>query len=317
MTVSKFCVDELAFSSLRDPHGALVAQLEPLVCTLEDLHMSQLQPILMRQQYEVTVDSNGTNFATFLYGDPAPSERDLIRRLQVAIDRCAQVAWEGELRPPATRVSNQMDSIDVASYAFAYAVNTSTRDKAYYAIVCRGDSYRTVGAVLLSRNGRQVQALVLINSSDIPLAFRGAIEHCDIDERTFFELATLAFPHLLLHETLSFRKFSNGFRGCYQIVRKHLTFLNDEFLTLGIQTNWDHPTMMGLASLSFSDESAKTKANARAMRQRQVMIRGTKVTCTLHTKLKSRQDRIHFHPPIRQIDANRVIIGIFAEHLLT
>lgn len=81
--------------------------------------------------------------------------------------------------------------------------------------------------------------------------------------------------------------------------------------------NWNIPVVMRKARIDFSDESPGTKANKKAIAQRKVMFEKADVTCTLHTKLYKTSDRIHFHPPVPQINAKKLLIGIFVEHLKT
>jgi hypothetical protein len=74
-----------------------------------------------------------------------------------------------------------------------------------------------------------------------------------------------------------------------------------------------HAKQRSLAVLGVdaSGESAQTRADARAMAQREVNVDGRMILCDWHTKLRPHRDRIYFNATA----VDQIVIGIFHEHL--
>lgn len=68
--------------------------------------------------------------------------------------------------------------------------------------------------------------------------------------------------------------------------------------------------------LDISPESPQTRKNAGAWAQRLVTYNGREYRCEWHGKRLWDRDRVHFSLPIPEY-GNRVLIGIFTEHLGT
>lgn len=102
-------------------------------------------------------------------------------------------------------------------------------------------------------------------------------------------------------------------------VTRHLAILNDHFRRVFESHHKDLKKTAGeLQSghkVDLSGESANTKGNAAAWKERKISIQGTEIYCDLHLKLSPTANRIHFHPGHPAIACGKVIVGIFHEHL--
>lgn len=162
---------------------------------------------------------------------------------------------------------------------------------------------------------------VLKSKDDLPANTRWFIQILQLSEEDFFSLWSRAFPFLLKSDDLSFRRFNGEYSLLRAEVIKHLSFLNDHFISFWKQCNYDFPCFMRRAKsehgIDFSNESSNTRKSTKKMNQRAAMFSGKPVTCEIHTKIRPLINRIHFHPPKPEISGEKVLIGIFVDHLET
>lgn len=107
-------------------------------------------------------------------------------------------------------------------------------------------------------------------------------------------------------------------------VLKHLDYLNDKAKHhFNLQPS---PSTFiqeaGSEGIELSPESTKTRNSNNKMNQRNITIDNTTVLCEWHTKITKKMGRIHFNinivgafPAINDKVSNKVIIGIFTDHL--
>jgi hypothetical protein len=141
----------------------------------------------------------------------------------------------------------------------------------------------------------------------------------DIPEEEFYQLTGWAFPDLIFHPDLSFRRFEGSYPELRQLIILHLGALNDHFLQ-------EYRTLSAAGRIGdieayfqtygvggVSRESAKTHRNVKAMREREVEFNGKLVICEWHSKLRPNIDRIHF--AFGDEFREKILIGIFTSHL--
>ena len=170
-------------------------------------------------------------------------------------------------------------------------------------------------------NGPRKVIYALRTIADLPLYTRWFIQKLQMSEADFFSLWERAFPLLLKSDGLTFRRFNGTYESLREEVIGHLGFLNDHFLKLWQQCNMDFPLFARKAKsehgVDFSNESSKTRKSTKKMKQREATFSQKPVTCEIHTKLSPTINRIHIHPPKADIGGEKILIGIFVDHLNT
>lgn len=106
-----------------------------------------------------------------------------------------------------------------------------------------------------------------------------------------------------------------------------LADLNDHLPTVLAETKYgpDVGKRFGARSqFTISPESSNTRNNASAMKERDVIIEKKHangsidkhiVRCEWHLKIHPTRDRIHFHFGIPAVAGDKIIVGIFCDHL--
>lgn len=141
----------------------------------------------------------------------------------------------------------------------------------------------------------------------------------------FISIGKIVFPDLYFHPDLNLNDFHLHPDVFFSLLVKHLSFLNDRFIQIFSEVNKqpDHMSRRARADadIQLSPESPNTRANKKAIAERDVTIGNLEVRCEWHTKFFPQYGRIHFHPGLEQPQAvaaitdGRLIIGKFAEHL--
>lgn len=125
-----------------------------------------------------------------------------------------------------------------------------------------------------------------------------------------------AFPKLRFSDTAwnSIATLEGKPRDLLVEVVRHLAVLNDK--APGI---WEREVNqvsriyeMHLFGVECSPESPKTRANNKAIKERQFIFSGSPVQCEWHTKIEWNRNRIHF-----SVCEDEVLIGCFSPHLAT
>lgn len=158
-------------------------------------------------------------------------------------------------------------------------------------------------------------------ADELPPFWRELYELENISEEEFYRLVDRAFPNLIFHPNLSFRRFEGSYLDLRQGIIQHLGALNDYFLEQYESLSaagriGDIESYFSLRGVGgVSRESANTRRNAKVMRLREVEFNGTHVVCEWHTKLKPNVNRIHF--AFGGEFKDKILIGIFIDHLPT
>lgn len=135
------------------------------------------------------------------------------------------------------------------------------------------------------------------------------------------------WPNLYFNDAQTSR-FSN--LGLDETQHKNLLFRQLNYLDQYGQKHFsehvlpkDFINIAAAHGVEISPESVKTHGNAKAMRQRKIKVAGNDITCEWHTKLTHDCGRVHvfFNTNAEQLKCteigNKLVIGIFVDHLLT
>ncbi|MGH3831485.1 MAG: hypothetical protein ACRDRS_13745 [Pseudonocardiaceae bacterium] len=161
------------------------------------------------------------------------------------------------------------------------------------------------------------EVLFVAETSEVHRVWQSVFALEDIPEREFFTVAAFAWPALVFHPDLKFRKFTGSYTAVRDRVVRILCALNNHFP----RVITDHQGLprsvaaaMGQYQVDLSPESPNTRASEALMRQRDVMYDGSRYRCEWHAKIERNRNRIHFTLPAAG-PAGRILIGIFTEHL--
>lgn len=310
----RFCVDESILLDLQPNPQAAIAALEPLVQIGEEvLSHKGAPPEVVSHIYEIESNVSHRLFAEVLFEDINQHDRDFCLRTARLIDRCSKFSAVSNPPLPATLTIGTIQRF-WRSYACARLVAEVSQGQVYYVLLHAVDP-TFIGKATVAVDGQMVSSFLLYSSSDLPQAYRQYIVEGTENEKDFLYISDEAFPDLIFHPELTFRKMSKAYADIINNVVDHLSFLNDEFVDIGKKENWDLPKMTRQARISFSEESGRTRGKEKLMKHRRVSFGPVEVECTLHTKISPQIDRIHFHPPDSRIDPEKVLVGIFVDHL--
>lgn len=186
---------------------------------------------------------------------------------------------------------------------------------------------QVVACVVIPKQDGFVQVgtkfLHLIGTTERLIRFyRDAPELGGYSEGEFMRNATRAFPALYFHKDLEAQisKFSVAFAGMRASLIEALADLNDK-LPVALRQSPDLRTAAKIfeaqSKFEISPESPKTHKNRTAMICRDVSFEGTTLRCEWHLKLQPHIDRIHFYFGKQEVASDKILIGIFCDHLPT
>ena len=261
--------------------------------------------------------------------DELSIDRDIRLGLSTALDQC--VEWDDLVNPPPNpRVTVTEVECESVTIALVHSQITNGRGAACLCLGARIDR-STPRAVTVGTSTKEVHFIT--EPCNLRLFFRTLPELEDLNNEEYMANAADAFPDLAFVPKLAsqFSHFRTKYREARPEVTRHLAVLNDDFQRIFEGYGFKpHETQVALNDLGVnaSPESPKVRANAKAMKQRDVEVDvvtighrtlnvGTTVRCEWHTKIHATADRIHFHPGKTAIAEGHVLVGIFAEHLLT
>ena len=315
MSDTAFCIDETSFNGLLPDAHSANKKLIALVELIDDARSLQSVGIeVVADVYDRAVDDGPTNLAMMLFDETVGHlDRDLAVRLQIHLEQCSN--FEPEEGSQTVKLQRDGVSEFVESQALYRAANISDR---YYCVLTSSTTYKLDGKVSVSTNQLSNGTFILRIADDFCHYFRAFLGEEGTTEEQFFGHLEYGFPKLYFHPELTFSNFSRSYSENRSTVIEHFEFLNDSFLSLAEGFEWDMPRIIKAAPINLSDESPLTKKNRDAIRKRDISVGDLTIRCTLHTKLSPQRDRIHFHPPVfNDICGDKIIIGIFHEHLPT
>jgi hypothetical protein len=149
---------------------------------------------------------------------------------------------------------------------------------------------------------------------DVLKFFRDVPEVEDLDEDSYFQNAKFAFPNVIFaRDQTRFGNFDESYKTIRSKVTLHLSVISDHARNIltAAEPAGIKETRFGSHGVEASGESAQTKADQRAIRQREVRVVGQSVLCDWHTKIRRHIDRIYFNATSLKL----VVVGVFRDHL--
>ncbi|MCO6008311.1 hypothetical protein NE236_25365 [Actinoallomurus purpureus] len=250
----------------------------------------------------------------YLTSEPGSGvDRDVRNRFYSLIQKCPE--WDASA-PTCDEVALG-DGPPITAWSVAYALTSTLRGQGVACLVLASSRHRSF--VTATTLAEEAQLYFFADNSKLPPFWRFLYELENVPEGKFFELTVRAFPKLIFHEDLTFKRFEGSYRDLRSQIVRQLADLNDHFLAahtaaLG-RANEVNAILMSRGSTRVSPESPKTHQNAKAMRERYVWHEGREVCCEWHSKIEGHRNRIHF--AFGDEFGDRILIGIFVDHLTT
>lgn len=157
--------------------------------------------------------------------------------------------------------------------------------------------------------------------TDLISLSRESVEHCDYSVEQLSAIVERAFPSLFFKPNIwdEVRRFSLPYGAIRSVLVRALSDLNDNLPGLYGQCSPDEfaARFEACSTFKISPESPNTRRDRKKIAQRDIDISGHVLRCEWHLKIGPTADRIHFHAPVPGVSGERIIIGIFHEHLPT
>lgn len=254
----------------------------------------------------------GLPLYALLYERASDIDADTLRRCSELLDRCLD--WDEEVDdvPTACVVREKQ----VESWSLGYAVMRS----ADYFMACLGCSVsQRKGLSPVAAGDASVEIFFVVDPSDLIPYWQLVVAREKVGVDHFFAMAHRAFPQLVFHPDLDFRKFEGAYDEVYDWVVRVFAVLNNYLAESFEYRKGVRQLVQGdIASygIDISPESTQTHKNKKADGQRMVEFDGRLYSCEWHAKRLWNVDRIHFTVPGSLPDGG-TLIGRFVKHLDT
>ncbi|WP_435112456.1 hypothetical protein [Nocardiopsis synnemataformans] len=309
----RFVIDEstLDFRGMSVPD--LEENLEEFVQTVLDLTLTGETVAASALVYDTECDEDLELWKFCFPGQASSVPRDTLLRLQLTLDRCP--TWDPDIEGLDTEVTVDGTTPPVA-LSVGYALHTARNGHNTACVVFAG---RRRGWLPVHAGEQAYEVYFLHEPDAVTLFWRALFARENIPEARFMELARSAFPQLVLAPSLTFRNFSNPYLHLRDWVVHTLSVINDHFpqaLQDGASIPAQVQAALGHHGVTLSPESPKTRANSKAMAQRDVPHGDDVYRCEWHAKKEPTRDRVHFSLPDERL-GGRILVGIFVDHLDT
>jgi len=327
MVPENYCLDDASFSGLLDNSANFGHDINALVDVAEGI-IGDGQPISVPDSIELVKISDDLFFYDLYSIDFSQSDtcgnldRDTLERL-LALRRKLNTISVANLVPVSLCEVTGGDAREACISGVAeIIISQKAAGAECFALLLVGTSTPMSGEYNLHIGGKLSNKIYTLRfTSDLPLYARWLIRNFSQSEDDFFSLWERAFPLLFKSDDLTFHNFDGTYMTLHNDVLKHLVFLNDNYLQLWCECDNDFPCIKRKAKsgyeIDFSNESVSTRSSKSKMKKRTARFSMNEVVCELHTKISYDKNRIHFHPPIGKIGGDKILIGIFVDHLET
>lgn len=242
-------------------------------------------------------------------------DRDTLRRLYTAVDRCNE--WDDE-----PSVSAELDVVidgvgPLTAPSVGYALAAVLAKRGIACLVFKGCGRR--GQVVVDGVNGRGEVFFLTGASQLSQFWRTLYMLEDVAEGDFYDYASVAFPDVVFCDSLSFNRFDGAYRDIRDRLVTVLAGINDYFVQAYREGQGVPERLQALLTAHHvvpSPESPKTHRNGAAMRLRDVVHDGRTYRCEWHAKLEPHRNRVHFSAPCDDL-GGRVLVGIFVSHLTT
>jgi|GEM_PF-1395692 len=304
-------VDEssFAFHDLDDP------VIEEAIDDFNDLLSHMLQAGIPVSKFSLCFEfecRTGVPLYSLLYERAAGVDVDTRHRCGALLDRC--IDWDEGVDDVVTGCEVMGESLD--SWSLGYAVIRSSD----HLMACVGCSTAgRLGLLAVTAGGLSAELFFLVRTSGVVDYWQSVLSREVVDSRSFFLVASRAFPRLVFHSDLDFRKFHGEYEEVYGwVVRVFIALNNYIFDSYESRKGVRHLIQSDLASrgIEISPESGQTHKNRRAISQRVIEYDGFRYSCEWHAKRLWNTDRIHFTTP-GSLPGGRILVALFVKHLDT
>lgn len=254
-----------------------------------------------------------------LYSDDGPIQlsRELQNRVAVIFGRLN--TWQELDRPWPDQFDAAIcdrDRVWAPSICWAHA--QSMRGPAH-AVPCIVDPQRyPCGPLAVDVDHNTTEVWFISSLQESRLFIRWLILKTTSTPEELSNLFNMAFPTLDAVEGCfsGIKAMSKPYASLVPLLVHHLSVLADHGNRI-FSGAWQHaPNEFGALGVDVSDENGNTKKNSKARQARTKTFRGKDYIFWWHTKIERDRDRIHFYPD--DVSAGgRIIVGVFAEHLVT
>jgi len=313
--VGRFVVDEASF----DLRGLSDAQIEH---HLDDFNESagRLRQVgfgsMMRSPLWAAAPClDDCDLGQFLTGEHSSEvSPDTRRRCQIVFDRC----WDWDDATPGVDADVTIGGGGpVMALSVGFALAMAVRRWGVGCLTFPGANRH--GFVEVRGAIGRAEVFFFNDPTTLVLFWRHLFAFEDVAEEGFFELAGLAFPMLVFHPDLVFRRFDGSYLGLRDRVVINLMGINDHFADAcqegkGIPANVQ--AALGRHRVTLSPESPQTRRSRSLMRQRELVYKGQSYRCEWHAKIEPHRNRIHFSLPSADL-GGKILIGLFVDHLDT
>ena len=311
-------LDEAGLRFHGAPSETLRDAIDDLVDVLDDVREFDDEVVLWSDAaYDAEVDDD-TTFMDFLFTTGDATLADARRRLMLAVNRLT--SWETpdwELDVPDHDVHLAGEKVWAPSLAQAVTAESALGPIAVLALstarepgpttVVLTDQAAILHTVTAPTGRRAFVRTWLQARPPAPVDFP-----CWLDR---------AFPDLRWTDEAQngLRTNSKYFFGDrFPTTVHHLGVLNDHAADVFVEQTQNDLRQKHLSALDVnaSPESPNTRANRKAVEQRQVEWQGQTIAFWWHTKIRYDTGRIHFHHDASAPAPGRIVIGLCVEHLL-
>ncbi|WP_146179987.1 hypothetical protein [Micromonospora sp. RP3T] len=254
----------------------------------------------------------GVPLYALLYERATGIDIDTLRRCSDLLDRC--VDWDQEIDDVVTSCVVAGECVD--SWSLGYLVMRSG-DCFMACLACSTAGRR--GLLSVVAGDASAEVFILVEPSDLVDFWQLVLRRERVASEGFFAIADRAFPQLVFHSELDFRRFHGTYDEVYDWVVEVLAVLNNRMVqSFESRKGVRHLVQSDMAScgVDVSPESSQTHKNKKAIAQRSVEHDGQIYLCEWHAKRLWNTDRIHFTTP-GSLPHGRILIGLFVKHLDT
>ncbi|MDR0243258.1 MAG: hypothetical protein LBJ65_16815 [Burkholderia sp.] len=300
MKISKFFVEEIDFSTRLVNLRAHVQQIENLLDAMErvqNIDVCALYAPSSEDFYSLNT-TEGALADSLFSADIAQEYRDLLLRLQIVISRAQPF--------PSGHAGTSIGLACLQAEGIGALVAVSKPDECTW--------WSDDNMHLVSKDG------------DVETAIRKHFLAAKIEEKHFSNFCPFMFGNIYFHtQPEKIKDMGLSYEDNIEKIISHLSYLNDFAISDFSDGETDHiiKGRAGSHGVEISGESVKTRHNVGAMKERNITLNGEELCCEWHTKLAETKGRIHFYAygnradRIKAVVGDKLIIGVFADHLTT
>jgi len=314
----RFCVGDFSLEHL--PAQGHEAALETFATLLAEVHAEGERVASPSGVFNLSLDSaSGARLYDVLYNVDHEGylNKDTRLALQQALNRCEAL----DDTFAAQGVDLSIGDRNFVSESVEFVIAMTKSNCATACLDVRRNDFPS-GRQTVKYAESEVAVQFVTNAAEKTGFYQDVLYIEDLSESQFVRHAHIAYPRLHLVDGIDrqFRRFRDDYATVRPVVARHLAALNNHFRRLLDEYGniaQVCKAMAAQAGIDISIESFSTRHNKAAMNKRKVQVGGAEVICELHTKLSPTHDRIYFYPGKAELVDNRIVIGIFDEHLPT